>query len=140
MSVSAILTIISLLMMIFDNNVLAVVMFKFFRVISKDGTHLITETHTANLCNSEKIKREYKTEYWLTNEKWLVLGRSLSCLLFMMMAFMESWTPIMLLFTFFLAMFHLSSIQFHRAMQSRGRRKLNPVKQLSPAYRIITKK
>lgn len=140
MSVSAVLTIISLLFMIFDNSALAVIAFKFFRVISKDGTHLITETYTSNLCNSEKIKREYKTEYWLTNEKWLVLGRSLSCLLFMAMAFMESWTPIMLLFTFLLAMFHLASIQFHRAMQKRGRQNLGFFNRFIPAYRIITKK
>lgn len=86
-----------------------------------------------------KIKREHKMEYWILVERSLVYGRIASCILFIMMAFMDSWIPIMMLFAVCLGLFASSAIQFNNAMNRHSRRR-RVSRELAPAYETVTKK
>lgn len=136
---SAIVMIFSFLAMVFECNVITIILFKTFRVIFLDFTHSITETGNANLSNDPKIKREHKTEYWLTNERYLVAGRVTSYLLFISMAFMTSWTPVMLVFAVALAAFAVVAIKF-QSLTFRPRKAVTKTGRLLPAFRFLDKK
>lgn len=134
----AIAMIASFLAMVFECNVVTIVIFKFCRVIFLDFTHSITETGGANLSNDVKIRREYKSEFWVTNEQYLVAGRVISNLLFISMAFMESWTPIMIVFAVLLGIFALTAIKFQSTV-FRSQKRLSKMRRLAPAFRFAEK-
>lgn len=139
MGISSALTVVALVMMVLDCNVVTIIAFRFLRAISKNAVHLVNEANVCNLCNDPKIKREHKMEYWILVERSLVYGRIVSCILFIMMAFMDSWTPIMMLFAVCLGLFASSAIQFNNAMNRHSRRR-QVSRELAPAYETVTKK
>ncbi len=125
--------------MIFDCNVLSVILFKFWRIVLKDGTQILNDTSTSNLSNDAKIRREYKTEFLVESEKYLMLGRVAGYLLFISMAFMESWTPILLAFAILQVLYVIVVIRFNHAMARRGRQRASHRRHLLPAFRFVEK-
>ena len=109
------LTIISLFLMIFNCNAITIIMFNLFQTISKDLMDLINGNSESNLCNEEKIKKEYKPEYWISIETALVMGRIISNFIFILMAYTNSQLTI-IIFALFLIMFANSSIKLQKVI------------------------
>ena len=101
--------------MIFKCNVITIILFNLFQTISKNIVSLINENSQSNLCNIEKIKKEYKVEYWLASESCLVIGRIISNSLFILMAYTNS-NIIMILFVIFLILFSNNSIKLQKVI------------------------
>lgn len=131
---SIVCTTISLLVMTFHCNIITVVLFKLFHTITKEGTSIIVDIDRANLCNDAKVKHEYKMEFWLNTEQHLVVGRLISNVLFIMMAFTDNWAPTMLIFAVMLGLSGLTLMRTQRAF-TRARR---PSRRLLPSFRIVT--
>lgn len=110
------LTIISLLIMIFRCNVITIVIFNLFQTISKSLMDLINSNSQSNLCNDEKIKKEYKVEYWLASETALVISRIISTCIFILMAYINSQL-IICVFALFLIMFSYNSIKLQKIIK-----------------------
>ena len=113
--ISTILTIVSLCFMIFRCNAITIIAFNLFQTISKTITELVNNSNQANLCNIQQIKKEYKVEYWVTFETYLVIGRIVGNSIFILMAYMNS-NIIIMLFVVFLILFANSSIKLQRNM------------------------
>lgn len=69
--ISTTLTVIFLCLMIFKCNTIIIILFNLFQTISKTIVALVNERNQTNLCNVEKIRKEYKVEYWLMFESYL---------------------------------------------------------------------
>lgn len=124
-------TVLSLFIMIVNCNMFTVVLFNFCQTISKDLTELINGTNQFNLANLEVIKKEYKVEYFVCGEFSLFIGRTISQALFIMMAFMENTTVMMILFSIFLILYELSAAEFNDGMQNKKENnKFNKAKKL----------
>lgn len=117
---SAIATIITLFVMILNCNAITIIVFNFCQTVYKRVAHVINEANGGNLCNSPKIRRNYKMEYWITTERYYVSGRIVSILLFILTAFTPDTIPIMLIFSLALAAFAFSSLQLQRAIAKKG--------------------
>ncbi len=126
------LTVASMILMIFDCNPVTIILFRFWRGASKDITHNINEHYAANLSNDEKVKRRFKTEFWVNNERYLVSGRILSGLLLISLAFMEDWTFMMLVFAALIGIWGYTSVRFQRAIRRYERKATAGA--LRPAY------
>lgn len=107
---STILTVITLIWMIFDCNAISIIVFNFFQRISKGIINLINGKNIPNIANDEKIKNEYKVEYFLHIETALVLGRIVGSILFILMAFTNN-NIILYIFIVFLIMWSYSSMR-----------------------------
>lgn len=83
------LTIISLITMIINCNMVTIVIFNFFQTISKCLTDIINDNSKANISNTSSIGKEYKVEYYLGIEFMLFIGRMISQALFILMAFVD---------------------------------------------------
>lgn len=119
-AISAIATIITLFVMILNCNAITIIVFNFCQTVYKRVAHVINEANGGNLCNSPKIRRNYKMEYWITTERYYVSGRVVSILLFILTAFTPDIIPIMLIFSLALAAFAFSSLQLQRAIAKKG--------------------
>lgn len=113
---SMIFTMISLFVMIFKCNAITIILFNLFQTISQSLMELINGNSQSNLCNDEKIRKEYKVEYWLANETALCIGRIISNSLFILMAYTDSQL-IMILFAVFLMLYANSSIKLQRMIK-----------------------
>lgn len=111
--ISMSLTVTSLFLMIFKCNAITIILFNLFSTISKKLKNLITGNTQANLSNYSKIKKEYKTEYWLANETFLVIGRIISSSLFILLAYMNS-TVMIIVYAIFLILFALSATKLQK--------------------------
>ena len=85
--ISMIFTIISLCAMIYNCNIITIVLFNLFQTFSKGLMDLINCNSSSDVSNLEIIKKEYKVEYWLGVESSLFFGRVISNSLFILMAF-----------------------------------------------------
>lgn len=117
--ISMTLTVVSLCFMIFKCNAITIILFNLFQTISRTIIDLVNENNQANLCNIEKIKKEYKVEYWLTFETYLVIGRIISNSIFILMAYTNS-NIIIMMFVVFLILFANSSIKLQKSMMRQG--------------------
>jgi len=111
--ISMLFTVISLFIMIFKCNAVTIVLFNLFSTISKKLKNLIIGNTQANLSNYDKIKKEYKTEYWLANETSLVIGRIISSSLFILLAYLDS-TVMIIVYAIFLILFTLSATKLQK--------------------------
>lgn len=84
------ITIILLCVMLLNCNFVTVVLYNLVHTISKLLYDLIKERNIFNFSNIEVIKKEYKVEYFLTLETALFIGRLISNVLFILMAFLDS--------------------------------------------------
>lgn len=112
---SSCFAIISFVFMIFNCNVISIIVFNFFQTIFKCLIDLINSNSQSNLSNEEKIKKEYKTEYWIASETSLVIARVISNSIFILMAYTNS-NIIILIFAIFLIMFAVSSIKLQKTI------------------------
>lgn len=114
--ISMVLTVISLFLMIFKCNVITIILFNLFQTISKNTVTLINGNSQSNLCNIQKIREEYKPEYWLTTETCLVIARILSSSIFILMAYTNS-NIIIITFAVFLILFASNSIKLQKVIE-----------------------
>jgi YQGE family putative transporter len=114
--VSMTFTIISLFIMIFNCNFVTIVLFNLFQTISKSLMDLINGNSQGNLCNDERIRKEYKVEYWLTNETALCIARIISNSIFILMAYTNSQL-IIIIFAVFLILYASNSIKLQRIIK-----------------------
>ena len=70
----------------------------------------------SNLSNDKITKKEYKVEYWLTNELALVISRVISNCLFILMAFTNSQL-IIIIFALFLVLWSYHSIKLQKVIK-----------------------
>ena len=113
---STILTVITLIWMIFDCNAISIIVFNFFQRISKGIINLINGRNIPNIANDEKIKNEYKVEYFLHIETALVLGRIVGSILFILMAFTNN-NIVLYIFIIFLIMWSYSSVKIQTEVE-----------------------
>lgn len=113
---SSCFTVISFIFMIFNCNAISIIVFNFFQTIFKCLKELINGNSQSNLSNEEKIKKEYKTEYWVTSETSLVIARVISNSIFILMAYTNS-NIIILIFAIFLIMYAISSIKLQKLLK-----------------------
>lgn len=111
--ISIVFTIMSLFLMVFRCNAITIILFNLFQTISKSFKGLITGNNQSNLSNYSKIAKEYKTEYWLTNETSLVMGRIISSSVFILLAYIDS-TIMVILYAVFLLLFAINSIKLQQ--------------------------
>lgn len=111
--ISMIFTILSLFLMIFRCNSVTIILFNLFQTISKKLKDLIIGNNQANLSNYSKIAKEYKTEYWLSNETSLAIGRIISSSVFILLAYIDT-TIMILLYALFLILFAINSIKLQK--------------------------
>ena len=109
-------TILSLCLMIFKCNVITIVLFNLFQTISRNLVFLINNKNQLDLCNIQKVQKEYKVEYFLSTETSLVIGRIISYALFILMAYTNS-NIIMFIFVLLLILYSHSSINFQKAVK-----------------------
>lgn len=114
--ISMILTVISLCFMILKCNAITIIFFNLFKTISQNIMSLVNEKNQADICNDLKIKEEYKVEYCLVNETYLVIARIISNILFILMAYIN---PILIItiFTIFLILFAKNSIELQKIVE-----------------------
>ncbi len=114
--ISMLFTIISLCIMIYKCNMTTIILFNFFQTFSKGLMDLINGNSQANISNIETIKKEYKVEYWLGIETALFIGRIISNMLFIAMAFTNT-NIIMYIFIIFLILLATNSIKLQKIIQ-----------------------
>ena len=84
------ITVLLLCIMLLNCNFVTVVLYNLIHTISKLLYDLIKERNIFNFSNIESIKREYKVEYFLILETALFIGRVISNILFILMAFLSA--------------------------------------------------
>lgn len=114
--VSMLFTVVSLCIMIYDCNMITVVLFNLFQTFSKNLVNLINEKSQFNISNIDVLKKEYKVEYWLSNETALLIGRVISNSLFVLMAFTNS-NVIIYIFVLFLVFVGTNSIKLQKVIE-----------------------
>lgn len=110
-------TVLALFAMITNCNMFTVILFNFLQTISRNLTELINGNNEFNLSNIEVLKKEYKVEYFVGAELSLFIGRTISQTLFILMAFMENTTIMMVIFSMFLILYELNSVAFNDEMR-----------------------
>ena len=111
--ISMIFTILSLFLMIFKCNAITIILFNLFQTISKKLKDLIVGNTQANLSNYNIIAKEYKTEYFLSTETALVIGRILSGSVFILLAYIN--IKIMIItYALFLILFAINSVKLQK--------------------------
>lgn len=111
------ITIILLCIMLLNCNFITIVLYNLFQTISKGLTDLINEKNVSNFSNIKSLKQEYKVEYFLSIETSLFIGRVISNVLFIFMAFTDS-NVIMVIFVIFAIMRAVSSIRLQTSMSN----------------------
>ena len=109
------ITIILLCIMLLNCNFITIVLYNLFQTISKGLTDLINEKNVSNFSNIKSIKKEFKVEYFLSIETSLFIGRVISNVLFIFMAFTNS-NYIMSIFVIFAIMKAVCSIRLQSSM------------------------
>lgn len=108
--ISMIFTIVSLCTMIYNCNMITIIIFNLCQTFSKGLIDLINGYSKSNISNLSTIKKEYKVEYWLGSETALVIGRVISNSLFILMAFAGADFMIYV-FVLFLVLLTINSIK-----------------------------
>lgn len=109
------ITIILLCVMLLNCNFVTIVLYNLFQTISKGLTDLINEKNISNFSNIKAIKQEFKVEYFLSIETSLFIGRVISNVLFIFMAFTNS-NFMIIIFVVFAIMRAISSIRLETSM------------------------
>lgn len=111
--ISMTFTIVSLISMIIYCNAITIIIFNLFQTISRGIMDLINESSQLNLSNYDSIKDEYKVEYWLTLEGFLVIGRIISNILLIVLAYTNS-NLIIVIFIIFLILLASNSVRLQK--------------------------
>lgn len=108
-------TITLLCLMIYNCNMITIILFNLSQTFFKGLTVLINGNSESNVSNIEVIKNKYKVEYWLGIETSLFKGRIISNALFILMAFTGA-DIMMYIFAVFLALYGMSSIKLQNTL------------------------
>lgn len=108
--ISMFFTITSLCIMIYNCNMITIILFNFFQTFSKGLMDLINVNSKSNISNMDILKKEYKVEYFLGTETALFIGRVISNSLFIIMAFTNS-NVMIYIFVLFLILLTINSIK-----------------------------
>ena len=109
MIVTSILSIFFFSIMLLSCNFLTIILYKLFYTISNGLQDLINGRNIGNFSNIKEIQKEYKVEYYVSMETFLFIGRVISNVLFIFMAFTNS-NIIMFIFVLFVILRDISSI------------------------------
>ncbi len=116
MVVTSFTTIVLLCIMLLNCNFITIVLYNLFQTISKGLTDLINEKNIFGFSNIKAIKQEYKVEYFFSVETALCIGRVISNILFILMAFTNTQF-IMIIFVIFAIIYATSAIMLQVSMQ-----------------------
>lgn len=116
MIVTSFTTIVLLCIMLLNCNFITIVLYNLSQTISKGLIDLINEKNIFGFSNIKAIKQEYKVEYFLSIETSLFIGRVISNVLFILMAFTNTQF-IMIIFVVFAIMYAASTIMLQISMQ-----------------------
>lgn len=130
MIVTSFTTIVLLCIMLLNCNFITIVLYNLFQTISKGLIDLINEKNIFGFSNIKAIKQEYKVEYFLSIETSLFIGRVISNVLFILMAFTNTQF-IMIIFVVFAIMYAASTIMLQISMQKYTEININNGEKLS---------
>lgn len=130
MIVTSFTTIVLLCIMLLNCNFITIVLYNLSQTISKGLIDLINEKNIFGFSNIKTIKQEYKVEYFLSIETSLFIGRVISNVLFILMAFTNTQF-IMIIFVVFAIMYAASTIMLQISMQKYTEININNGKKLS---------
>lgn len=130
MIVTSFTTIVLLCIMLLNCNFITIVLYNLSQTISKGLIDLINEKNIFGFSNIKAIKQEYKVEYFLSIETSLFIGRVISNVLFILMAF-TNMQFIMIIFVVFAIMYAASTIMLQISMQKYTEININNGKKLS---------
>lgn len=130
MIVTSFTTIVLLCIMLLNCNFITIVLYNLSQTISKGLIDLINEKNIFGFSNIKAIKQEYKVEYFLSIETSLFIGRVISNVLFILMAFTNTQF-IMIIFVVFAIMYAASTIMLQISMQKYTEININNGKKLS---------
>lgn len=115
--VSVLFTVFSLVLMICYCNMITVVLFNLFKTISFNLTTWTNSKNQSNVSNIDKIKKAYKTEYWICNEIFLFIGRTIGQCLFIIMGLNTNYLGIfMVIFIVFYILYEINSIKLQNVI------------------------
>lgn len=114
--ISNFLTVVTLCIMICKCTMVTIIVFNFFQTVSKGLLNLINNNSQSNISNIDILKSKYKVEYWLGIETSLFIGRIISNILFIIMAFSDL-NIIIYLFVVFLILFSTNSIKLQKIIE-----------------------
>lgn len=126
--ISTFFTVTSLFIMITKCNMFTVVLFNFLQTISRHLTEMINSNNEFNLVNIETLRKEYKVEYFVGLEFSIFIGRVISQSLFILMAFIENTTIMMIVFAMLLILYELNSVELNNEMQDNEKYTLRNVR------------
>lgn len=110
---TSVLTILSLMLMIFKCNMVTIIVFNLCSKINWEFIYLINSTSQNNLSNLKDIRKKYKVEFYQTMELFLFIGRFISYILFILMAFVPANT-VLPIFILFLILLMINSIKLQK--------------------------
>lgn len=116
--ITMIFTIISLFIMIWNCNAITIVLFNLFLTISRTLNSLIIGNSLHDLSNDKKIKKEYKSEYWLTTETFVALGRTLSAISFILFSYFNV-TIMIITYAIFLIIFTINIVKAQKTLHNK---------------------
>lgn len=126
--ISTIFTVTSLFIMIVNCNMFTVVLFNFLQTISKNLTEMINSNNQFDLSNQKELRKQYKVEYFVGLEFSIFIGRVISQSLFILMAFIENTTIMMIVFAMLLILYELNSVELNNEMQDNEKYTLRNVR------------
>ena len=91
LKLSTLFTTISLLILLIKCNLITIICFNFLQTILSTLFSLINDYTKSHLSNIKEIRTKYKIEYYLCADFMLFLGRSISYILFILMAFISEF-------------------------------------------------
>ena len=112
---TSVLSILCFSIMLIYCNFLSIIFYKLFYTISNGLQDLVNGKNIGNFSNIEEIQKEYKVEYYLSMETFLFIGRVISNVLFIFMAFTNT-EIIMALFVIFVLLRDISSISLQNSI------------------------
>ncbi len=116
--ISTVMALLTLSFMIWRTSAVSIILFKLFYTVMVAIVGLINVTSIGNLSNI-LVLREYKVEYYLATERYLVYGRIISNLIFIIMAYLDS-DIIIVAFVIFLGLFAYSSVNLEKQVRKGG--------------------
>lgn len=114
--ITSLSSIISLIIMIYNCNLITIVIFNILSKINWEFIYLVNITSQGNLTNINEIKDKYKVEFYQFYELSLFIARFISFILFILMSFI-SVNYILPIFIVFLLLLMFNSIRVQKYMK-----------------------
>lgn len=117
LGVSCVLTVIGILLIIIKCNFVTIIIFNLFQSYSKTIVELIISNSNMNIASLKEVKDKFKVEYFIGMETCLVVGRIVSYILLLTLAFLNTtlWkNVILILFIILIIIFTKTSIDLQK--------------------------